>query len=110
VPHGAVPSYHRAPVRLARDGRSVQLGRASAPTIPQPVQTMRGPKDSTGVIGPAVTAPWWQSQQLTESERTPWERMFPSVMGPAGQGSEASSSSVDNGDFLDQAGITTGGR
>jgi hypothetical protein len=54
VPHGAVPSYHRAPVRLARDGRSVQLGRASAPTIPQPVQTMRGPKDSTGVIGPAV--------------------------------------------------------
>jgi hypothetical protein len=33
-----------------RFGRSVQLGRASAPTMPQPVQTMCGPKLVAGAI------------------------------------------------------------
>jgi hypothetical protein len=28
-----------------------------------------------------ITAPWWQSQQVTASERTPWARMLPSVIG-----------------------------
>jgi hypothetical protein len=42
---------HCVPVRLARDGRSFQLGRASAPTIPQPVHTMRAPRDVAGAIG-----------------------------------------------------------
>jgi hypothetical protein len=37
--------FHCAPVRLARDGRSLHLGRASAPT--QPVHTMRGPNAGT---------------------------------------------------------------
>jgi hypothetical protein len=40
---------------------------ASAPTMPQPVQTMRGPKDGTGTSSgqrsTASTASWWQSQQ-----------------------------------------------
>jgi hypothetical protein len=29
---------------LSRAGRSCQFGRTSAPMIPQPVQTMRGPR------------------------------------------------------------------
>jgi hypothetical protein len=65
---------HCVPVRLGRSGRLVQFGRASAPTIPQPVQTMHGPKDtgtSSGQWSTATTAPRWQSQQLTESERNP---------------------------------------
>jgi hypothetical protein len=38
---------HCTPVRLGRDGWSFQLGRASAPTIPQPVHTIRGPNHGT---------------------------------------------------------------
>jgi hypothetical protein len=38
---------HCTPVRLSRVGCSVQFGRASAPTIPQRVHTMRGPKAGT---------------------------------------------------------------
>jgi hypothetical protein len=34
---------HCTPVRLSRCGYSCQFGRASAPTIPQPVHTIRGP-------------------------------------------------------------------
>ena len=36
------------------------------------------------LVGPAVGdqhRPWWQSQQLTESERTPWARMLARVIG-----------------------------
>ena len=36
---------HCQPVRLSLCGRSLQLGRTSAPMMPQQVQTMRGPKD-----------------------------------------------------------------
>lgn len=66
------------PIRGANAPRSgspvpaapVQLGRPSAPTMPHPVQTMRGPKDGTGTSSgqrsTASTAPWRQSQQLTE--------------------------------------------
>jgi hypothetical protein len=39
---------HCTPVRLSRGGRFRQCGRASAPTIPQRVQTIRGPNVGTG--------------------------------------------------------------
>ena len=35
-----------SPVRLSRPGWSIQFGRASAPSTPQPVHTIRGPKNS----------------------------------------------------------------
>jgi hypothetical protein len=38
---------HCTAVRLSRGGCSLHLGRASAPTIPQLVQTMRGPNVGT---------------------------------------------------------------
>jgi hypothetical protein len=76
------------PDRLGRSGRSDQLGRASAPTMPQPVHTMRGPKLGTGTSSghgsTASTAPRWQSQQLTASERAPCARQLPSVIGSWG--------------------------
>jgi hypothetical protein len=72
---------------LSLGGRSCQFGRTSAPTIPQPVQTIRGPKDGTGTASPNLstfmTALWWQSVQLTQSERTPCARMLrKSIGGP----------------------------
>jgi hypothetical protein len=39
---------------LVLEGWSFQLGGASAPTIPQPVHTMRGPNE--GVVGPSIYA------------------------------------------------------
>src|SRR5258708_5254398 len=81
---------HCVPVSVGRSGRSVQFGRASAPTIPQPVHTMCGPKAGTGVASgqrsTLSTAPRWQTQQLTDNERTPWARMLPSVIGSGGGG------------------------
>jgi hypothetical protein len=39
----SVLGFATAPVRVSRGGCSFQSGRASAPSIPQPVHTMRGP-------------------------------------------------------------------
>jgi hypothetical protein len=39
----SVRGFATAPVRVSRGGCSFQSGRASAPSIPQPVHTMRGP-------------------------------------------------------------------
>jgi hypothetical protein len=79
---------HCAPVRLSRGGRSLQRGRASAPMMPQPVQTMRGPKVGTGTLSGQRSAFriawWWQSQHDTSSDRTPSSRMLPSVIGSIG--------------------------
>jgi hypothetical protein len=61
---------------------------------PAAVQTMRGPKDGTWTSSDQAsalkTAPWWHNQRLTESERTPWARMLPTVIGLAAQATEAS--------------------
>jgi hypothetical protein len=58
--------------------------------IPQPVQTMRGPKAGTGVASPNastfIRASWRHNSQVTESERTPFSRVLASVIG-AGRGS-----------------------
>jgi hypothetical protein len=49
-----------------------QFGRASAPMIPQRVQTIRGPKVGTDMAagqGSALRiARWWQSQQVLSRE------------------------------------------
>jgi hypothetical protein len=79
---------HCTPVRLSRRLCSCQFGRASAPMMPQPVQTMRGPKDGTGTSSGHVStesnAERWHNRQLIDSERTPCARMLPSVIaGPA---------------------------
>jgi hypothetical protein len=64
---------HCAPVRLSRAGCSRQFGRASAPTMPQRVHTIRGPNVGTGTSsghGSALMiARWWHCQQDTSSER-----------------------------------------
>jgi hypothetical protein len=39
---------HCAPVNVSRAGCSRQFGRASAPTMPQRVHTVRGPNVGTG--------------------------------------------------------------
>jgi hypothetical protein len=76
---------HCTPVKVSRSSRSFQFGRASAPTMPQTVQTMRGPKAGTATASPKastfITASRWQSWQVTESERTPFARMLASVIG-----------------------------
>jgi len=65
--------------------RSRQFGRTSAPIMPHPVQTMRGPNAGTGAVsGYAATLNTTirgQALQYTMSERTPFARMLPSVMG-----------------------------
>jgi hypothetical protein len=52
--------------------------------IPHAVQTMRGPKAGAGVASSNAstfnTASWWHSSQVTESERTPFSRMFARVV------------------------------
>ena len=67
---------------------SRQFGRTSAPTIPQTVQTMRRWNARTGTASTqrsaGSTASWWHSSHVTASERTPCERMFPSVIGVIG--------------------------
>jgi hypothetical protein len=86
----ALSSAHRhcTPVRLSRGGCSCQFGRASAPTIPQRVQTIGGPNTCTGISsghGAALmVARWWQCQHVTSSDRTPFARMLPSVIGSIG--------------------------
>jgi hypothetical protein len=79
---------HCTPVRLYPGGCSFQFGRASAPMMPQPVQTMRGPKagtaTSSGQRSALSTAWWWQFQHDTSSDRTPRSRMLPSVIGSIG--------------------------
>ena len=79
---------HRTPVRLSRGGCSCQFGRASAPTMPQRVHTMRGPNVGTGTSsdhGSALMiARWWHCQHVTSSDRTPLARMLPRVIGSIG--------------------------
>jgi hypothetical protein len=48
---------HWTPLRLSRAGCSRQFGRASAPTIPQFVDTIRGPNDGTGTSSDAQDRP-----------------------------------------------------
>jgi hypothetical protein len=64
---------------------SRQFGRASAPTIPHFVQTIRGPNTGTGTSsdhGSALKiALWWHCQHDTSSDRTLFARMLPSVIG-----------------------------
>jgi hypothetical protein len=69
---------HCTPVRLSRGGCSRQFGRASAPMMPHRVHTMRGPNVGTAYDRPVV------AQQHTSSERTPFWRMLPSVIGSIG--------------------------
>jgi hypothetical protein len=70
---------------LSRSGHSRQFGRASAPMIPQRVQTVRGPNVGTGTWsghGSALRiARWWHSQHDRSSDRTPKARMLPRVIG-----------------------------
>jgi hypothetical protein len=54
---GAGGVRHCIPVRLSRAGFSLQFGRASAPTMPQLVQTMRGPNAGTGTWSGPPSAP-----------------------------------------------------
>jgi len=63
---------------------SVQLGRASAPTIPKPVQAMRGPKDGTAVIGPAIVPE--HRVMAAQPTRTPLPRVMPSFIGTGAAG------------------------
>jgi hypothetical protein len=83
-----VTHRHCTPVRLSRGGCSCQCGRASAPTIPQFVHTIRGPKVGTGTSSDhrsaLMIARWWHTQQHTSSDRTPFARMLPSVLGSIG--------------------------
>jgi hypothetical protein len=54
---------HCTPVSVSRGGRSFQFGRASAPTIPQLVHTMRGPKVGTATSSGHRSTPFlWMSQ------------------------------------------------
>jgi hypothetical protein len=62
-----------------------QFGRASAPTIPQPVQNHARPRTTAGV-GPTIRVQygsWWHCQRDTASARTPLARMLQSVIGVA---------------------------
>jgi hypothetical protein len=49
------------------------------------LQTMRGPKAGTGTASPNVstfiTASWWHSSHVTDSERAPFSRMLANVIG-----------------------------
>jgi hypothetical protein len=76
---------HGKPLRLSRAGCSRQFGRASAPTIPHRVQTIRGPNVGTGTSsdhGSALKiARWWHCRHDTSSDRTPLLRMLRSVIG-----------------------------
>jgi hypothetical protein len=58
------------------------------PMIPQFMQTIRAPNDSTGTSSDHGSALrivlWWHTQQHTSSDRTPLARMLPSVMGSIG--------------------------
>jgi hypothetical protein len=53
--------------------------------IPHLVQTIRGPNVGTGTLSGYRSAlriaRWWHRQQDTKSERTPFSRMLPSVIG-----------------------------
>jgi hypothetical protein len=52
------------------------------PAIPHLVHTVRGPNDGTGDHGSALRIVlWWHTQQHTSSDRTPFARMLPSVIG-----------------------------
>jgi hypothetical protein len=79
---------HRTPVWLSRVGCSHQFGRASAPTMPQRVHTMRGPNVGTamwsGQRSALSTASWWHCHQDTASDRTPLARMLPVQPATAG--------------------------
>jgi hypothetical protein len=76
---------HCTPVGVSRGGCFFQFSLPSAPTIPQRVQIMRGPKvgtaTSSGQRSALSTAWWWQFQQDTSSDLTPSLRMLPSVVG-----------------------------
>jgi hypothetical protein len=79
----ASPRQGRGPAADARRW----FGRASAPTMPQRVQIMRGPNVGTGTSsdhGSALKIARWHSQQHTSSERTPFARMLPTVIGSIG--------------------------
>jgi hypothetical protein len=64
------------------------FGRASAPTMPQRVHTMRGPNVGTamwsGQRSALSTASWWHCHQDTASDRTPLARMLPVQPATAG--------------------------
>ena len=67
---------HGTPVTLSRASGSRQFGRASAPTSPHRVHTMRGPNVGTGTSsdhGSALRiARRWHCQHDTSSDRTPF--------------------------------------
>jgi hypothetical protein len=70
---------------------STQLGTAVAPSLPERLQRMRGPKDGTVASSghsSILTARWWpQRWQVTNKPRTPCRRVLPSVMGRTGASS-----------------------
>ncbi len=76
------------PVNVSRGGCSFQFGRASAPKIPHLVHTILGPKVGTRTWSAQAStlkiARWWHCQQDTSSERTPFSRMLPRVIGSIG--------------------------
>jgi hypothetical protein len=83
------------PVRLSRGGCSFQFGRASAPTIPQAVQAMRGRRWAwrRRPASDRRSAPHGgdKFQRDTKSDRTPRSRMLPSVIGSIGWSKRATS-------------------
>jgi hypothetical protein len=78
---------HCTPVRLSRGGCSFQFGRASAPTIPHPAQTIRGPKAGTAV-GPGIGAEH-RLVVAVPAGHMPSSRMLPGVIGSMAGRNEA---------------------
>jgi hypothetical protein len=86
---------HDAPLDLQPSnapaaGRSFQFGITSAPRWPERSQRMRGPSDGAATSSPCAstftTASWRQVtlEQCTTSDRTPFWRMLPRVIGAGG--------------------------
>jgi hypothetical protein len=83
--------HHRRPLPGNLSARSIQLGTAVAPSLPQRLQRMRGPKDGTvassGQSSILTARSWPQCWQVACSPRTPCRRILPSVMGRPGSSS-----------------------
>jgi len=88
--HPEFKLYHHPPLCSGQPRQRWPLGPIRPRVGTHDPAARRGPKDGTGRSSgqrsTASTAARWQSQQLTESERTPLARTLPSVMGIVGAG------------------------